>query len=211
MGERNDVWKENTRFNLSQNALEHRPQVGFPNMSVAEEKDKEKVLVSDRASLSPQSVLRLSRSRLGDTVLFNRINTGTEADRELWYYTSLHLRRGTQSMVHAVNLVEGTTANHLDRFLLLKQTRKIQWQHASPDVRGRVPWVHFKDLPPFPCSLPSPNGLEKLQVASKPATSLQLVQLLQASPCHRKGLHPSPGALQNFTGSTRTRESTRTM
>lgn len=85
MGERNDVWKENTRF-LVKMHLNIDRKWGFPNMSVAEEKDKEKELVSDRASLSPQSVLRLSRSRLGDTVLFNRINTGTEADRELWYY-----------------------------------------------------------------------------------------------------------------------------
>lgn len=62
-------------------------------------------------------------------------------------------------MMHAVHLVEGTTANHLDRLVLLKQTWKIQWRHASPDVRGRVPWVHFKDLSPFPCPLPSPNDL----------------------------------------------------
>lgn len=46
-------------------------------------------------------------------------------------------------MMHAVHLVEGTTANHLDRFVLLKQTWKI----------------HFKDFSPFLCPLPSPNDL----------------------------------------------------
>lgn len=114
-------------------------------------------------------------------------------------------------MMHAVKVVEITTANHLDRFLLLKQTWKIQWQHASPDVRGQVPWVHFKDLPPFPWSLPSPKALRNFKFPSNFPVSLRHHQLPPALLWNQTGLRPKKGASQNSTGSGRTRESTRTM